>query len=166
MENEITLKEAWIKLFGDNPVSWLKWLVVFATLVLSFYIIVYKIFGKIEYKTNIKRKVEIAQAKGNVLKGTLIKTRISHQKDSSKRTFWGVYEYEVNGIKYKYSTFFPDDIQPPRIINLYYIKSPKKVFCYEEYEYKPYLGILYLISIFSSFLIAGFLAKLMGLIKI
>lgn len=58
MENEITLKEAWIKLFGDNPVSWLKWFIVFIVLGLSFYILVYKIFGKIEYKTNIKRKIE------------------------------------------------------------------------------------------------------------
>lgn len=32
MENEITLKEAWIKLFGDNPLSWLKWFIVFVVL--------------------------------------------------------------------------------------------------------------------------------------
>lgn len=166
MENEITLKEAWIKLFGDNPVSWLKWFIVFIVLGLSFYILVYKVFDKIEYKTNIKRKIEKAQAKGNLVKGILIKTRIQHHKDSSKRTFWGVYEYEVNGRKYKYSTFFPDDIQPLRTINLYYINSPRKVFCHEEYEWKAYLGVLYLIALFGSFLIAGFLAKWLGLINV
>lgn len=166
MENEITLKEAWIQLFGDNPISWFKWFIVFIVLGLSFYILVYKIFGKIEHKTDIKRKIEKAQAKGNMLKGILIKTKIRHHKDSTKRTFRGVYEYKVNGIKYKYSTFFPDDIQPPRIINLYYINSPKKIFCEEEYEWKPYIGILYLIAIFSSFLITGFLAKWLELINI
>ena len=46
MENEATLKEEFIDLFGNNPISWLKWLLVFIVLGLSFYIIVYKIFGK------------------------------------------------------------------------------------------------------------------------
>ena len=43
MENEITLKETWIQLFGDNPISWFKWFIVFVVLGLSFYIIVYKL---------------------------------------------------------------------------------------------------------------------------
>ena len=106
MENEATLKEEFIDLFGNNPISWLKWLLVFIVLGLSFYIIVYKIFGKIEYKTDKYRKIEKARAKGNVLKGTLIKTRYSRRNNSINRSFRGTYEYEINGQKYKYSTFF------------------------------------------------------------
>jgi len=166
MENEITLKDAWTQLFGDNPISWLKWICVFAVLGLSFYILVYKLFGKLEYKTDIKRKVEKAKAKGNVLKGILVKTKIRHQRNSTKRTFRGVYEYEINGKKYHYSTFFPDEIQPPRVLNLYYLNSPNKIFCEEEYEWKPFIGVIYIISILLSFVIAGFVAKWLGLINV
>lgn len=166
MENEATLKEEFIDLFGNNPISWLKWLLVFIVLGLSFYIIVYKIFGKIEYKTDKYRKIEKARAKGNVLKGTLIKTRYSRHNNSINRSFRGTYEYEINGQKYKYSTTFPDEIQPPKIINLYYINSHRKLFCLEEYEWKSILGILYIVAIFGSFLIAGLFAKWLGLINL
>lgn len=113
MENEITLKEAWIKLFGDNPVSWLKWFIVFIVFGLSFYILVYKVFGKIEYKTNIKRKIEKAQAKGNVVKGILI-----------------LCSDNLTGIKEAINAAFPNTVQQRCIVHM--IRNSVKFVNYKD----------------------------------
>lgn len=166
MRNEPSFKELLMEAFGDNPISWMKWIVVLVVFILSFYILVFKIFGKIWYKADVERKIEKAQAKGNVLRGTLVDSYVKYHEDSLQRTFVGRYQYELKGVKHKYSTSFPLEMRPPKVINLYYINSPKRLFCKESYRHNPFLGILYLIGVIFPFAIAGFVAKLLGLINV
>ena len=37
------------ELFGSDPVSWLNWVLVFGVLALSFYLLVFKLWSKINY---------------------------------------------------------------------------------------------------------------------
>ncbi len=55
-----------LEMFTDDPVNWVKWAVVF-TVLIGFFILSFKIYGKIEYHLSIQKKADQARAKGYVI---------------------------------------------------------------------------------------------------
>ncbi|MBQ2946319.1 MAG: hypothetical protein IJE04_00515 [Bacilli bacterium] len=75
-----------------------------------------------------KKLVEKAKAKGNIVTARLIKhyDQYDHSGQFSRTTGKeiGVYEYEVNGRKYKFRSISINRL--PREITLYYLNNPRK----------------------------------------
>lgn len=162
--NEITtITEGLKELFSDDPIIWGKWLLVFATFILTFVIrIKFKIDEKIDPYKKLDKKIQKAIKKGHVIRAKLIDYWYEEGENNS-RTFHGTYEYENDGKKYKYSTFFGTDVRPPRTIDLYYDNSPKKLYAKEEYHYYVISGLPLVILNFSPFIVGALMVWLLGL---
>lgn len=156
MEN---LKEPLLEMFTDDPVNWVKWAVVF-TVLIGFFILSFKIYGKIEYHLSIRKKADQARAKGHVIenaKRIAVRKKGTYQerKESNKTTYGATYQYTLDGKEKVYRAYFSNNY-PPETIDLYYKNSPRKLFSVEEYYWQPHIGILYLALIFMPFVLAGF----------
>jgi len=155
--------EGLTELFSDNPIIWGKWLLVFASIILSIVIRVkFKIDDKINPSKKLDDKVKKAIENNNIINATLVKTYIHYDKDN-KRTFSGKYEYELNGKKYDYTALFWEEQHPPRILHLYYEKTPKKLFTNEEYHYYAITGLPLVILNFSPLIVGAFMVWILGL---
>ena len=65
-------KEAFVRLFTDDPINWIKWGLVFAILI-GGYILAVPLYRKISYLLSIERKRDIAKSKNHIVKATLVK---------------------------------------------------------------------------------------------
>lgn len=81
-----------------------------------------------------KKLVEKAKAKGNIVTASLVNYFSLHDHSGQfKRTTgeeMGIYEYEVNGRKYKYRLMSFNTL--PKEITLYYLYRPRKAMLYKE----------------------------------
>ena len=151
------MKEALYGVFSEGPINWLKWGLVFATLIISYRIAI-PIYRKIDYKWDIQRKVEKAIEKGHVFKGTLKNIHVSYGSESekhSKTDCHATYEYEINGKTKKFNALIIDRSTAPDIMNLYYIDNPRKVFSVEDYHWSPFKGLVTAAIIFSPWIAAA-----------
>lgn len=162
--NEITtIKDGLTQLFSNDPIIWVKWLIVFSSFILTIIIrIKFKIDERLDPSKRLEDKVKKAIENKHIINATLVKTYIHYDEDN-KRTFSGKYEYEVNGKKHNYTAVFWGEQQPRRILHLYYEKTPKKVFTNEEYHYYAITGLPLVILNFSPFIVGALMVWLLGL---
>ena len=155
------LKNGLLKLFTNDPINWIKWVIVFAVLVLGYVILIKsKTVHAIYYKWEIKR--DKARAKGNIIKATLIKSY--PYGDPGSYSWTTTYEYTLNGETKKYRAYFNNASgisQPPRILYLYYINSPKHLFSVEEYHWDGFSGIVIFLITFAPWFLAAFFVWLL-----
>ncbi len=153
------LREPLLEMFTDDPVNWVKWAVVF-TVLIGFFILSFKIYGKIEYHLSIQKKADQARAKGHVIENAKRiavrkKGTYKERKERNKTTYGATYQYTLDGKEKVYRAYFSNNY-PPESIDLYYKKSTRKLFSVEEYYWQPHIGILYLALIFMPFVLAAF----------
>ena len=154
------------EVFTNDPINWLKWVVVFAVLVGSF-IISMKIIRKMSYALQGQKKTDAAKKKGYVIPDArLVESRKKYEgmekRYKAGQHYYGTYEYELDGKVYRYHTYFKHKI-PPKTLTLYYKNNPQKPFCMEEYTWNPSGGILYLFFILMPFLLAALTAIVLGI---
>lgn len=81
-----------------------------------------------------KKLIEKAKEKGNIITARLIKHYDQHNHNKNGMTVTGkeigVYEYEVNGRKYKYRLLTINGLRQE--ITLYYLKNPRKAMLSKE----------------------------------
>lgn len=69
----MSIKEALIGVFSDDPINWLKWGIVFAILI-GGYIIAIPLYGKVSSRLSWERKRDIARSRDHVIKAALVKS--------------------------------------------------------------------------------------------
>lgn len=154
--------------FTNDPVNWLKWAVVFAVLIGTF-IISGKIINKIGYVLQEQKKVDEAKARGHVIKATRVDSWSEYESSDTRyeaggKKRHGSYEYEIDGEVRKYNGYFKHRL-PPKTITLYYIDDPKKVFCVEDYHWKPLGCLVYMFFILVPFVLATLAAWGLGVVS-
>lgn len=147
------LKESFLKLFTDDPVNWIKWLVVFAVLVIG-YVAAIPLYSKVSYRFSWDRKRDIAKSRGHVIEASLLQKYPSGK--IGNYDWHATYLYTIHGEEKKYRAFFNCPNTPPRILYLYYIDSPKKVFSVSEYHWQNHIGCLLILIMFLPWLLAAF----------
>lgn len=151
------LKDAFLRRFTDDPVNWFKWIIIFAVFIACYAAIIkFKIGDSISNKWERKRAK--AKAMGHVIKANLVSSSISG--DAPYYTSHGKYEYYLNGKSKKYTAHF-NYKDPPRIVYLYYLKNPNRVFCCDEYHVQPVSDFIFALIVFSPFIICALLILLL-----
>lgn len=147
--------------FTDNPVNWLKWVIVLIVFIAGFFIAfkVEKLFAPI--LESRERKKQIALERGNVIEAKLLTRSLRSYRKPGVDEWWGKYEYTVGGkTKIYHATFY--HIPPPHILRLYYVNNPKKLFSMEEYHYDLGKGLLLFPIRFLPFILGGLTVFLLG----
>lgn len=155
----MSIQEALIGMFSDDPINWLKWGVVFAILIGS-YVIAVPLYKKLSYRISWERKREIARSRGHVVKASL---ENKHPIGEVARYNWrATYCCTVQGEERKHTAYFKHPATPPLSLYLYYIDNPNKLFSYEEYHYENHKGMLLLPVIFLPWILACIALALLG----
>mgnify|MGYP005806494795 FL=1 len=144
-------QEAFVKLFTDNPVNWAKWVVVFVVLVLGYRISI-PLFDKVSYRLGREYKRDLARKRGHIIKAFILDQHPSG--DVGKYDWHAKYEYLLDGNKKVYRAYFNHPNCPPRVIYLYYVNSPKRLFSMDEYHWDVPLGLIKLPIIFLPWILA------------
>lgn len=84
-----------------------------------------------------EKQKQIAIEKGNVIHAKRISMKKYHDRDNNDTTYHGRYEYTVNGKTKHYAVHSKHGL-PAIHLDLYYTKSPKKVF--SDYDYVDKMG--------------------------
>lgn len=157
------LKEAMVRGQMDNPINWLKWAACIAVLIIT-YIVAFKIYCKVEYFIGREKKRDKARALNHVMQGKLVKSWVSRKDDSNNRytayTCHATYEYEINGKIKKYHAMFDNTKTAPRILHLYYINNPNRVFAVDDYHWDAPKGLILAPIIFLPWICAALTAIL------
>ncbi|MFI3327369.1 MAG: hypothetical protein R3Y35_14545 [Clostridia bacterium] len=148
------IKDILIQAFTDDPINWLKWILVFATIVCG-YIFIFPIYKKANYYLSYDRKRDIAKSKNHVIKASIISSFPTGE--IAKYDYRAKYEYEINGKIKHYHAFFKHPTSPPRILYLYYINNPRKLFSVSEYHLKYNKGIVLLLLNATPWILAAFM---------
>lgn len=135
------VKEAFYDLFTDDPVNWLKWVIVLIVLVLG-YVISIPLYKKVSYRLSWERKRDLARSRKHIIKATLVKKYPSGE--AANYDWHATYRYSFNGEEKQYKAFFTHPSTPPIILYLYYLKNPKRLFSCEEYHYQNHKAIILL----------------------
>ena len=99
----MSIKEALIGVFSDDPINWIKWGIVFAILI-GGYIIAIPLYGKVSSRLSWERKRDIARSKDHVIKAALVK---KHPKGEVGKYNWSAtYRYEFDGEEREYHAYF------------------------------------------------------------
>lgn len=155
----MSIQEALIGMFTDDPINWLKWGVVFAILI-GGYVIAVPLYKKVSYRISLERKREIARKRGHIIEAILVRR---HPVGEVARYNWrATYRCTVQGEERKYSAYFKHPATPPLRLYLYYIDNPKKLFSYEEYHYENHKALLLFPLIFLPWILAGIALALLG----
>lgn len=165
--NEIVgLQEAFVQTFSNDPVIWGKWLIAFASFILTFVIrIKFGIDDKFDPRKKLDRKVKKAIEDKHVITATLVKQYIDYD-ENNRTTCGGKYEYEIDGKKRTYTAYFGEGLYPRTILHLYYEKTPKKLFTNEERQFYGISGLFMVILNFSPFIVMGITGWLLGLVSL
>ncbi len=147
----------------NDPFFLLKWIMVFAVLIGSYRIVI-PLFAKLEYLLSIERKRDIAIERDHIIPAYLESSRRSQDKDGN----WDLhakYKYTINGKEKIFHGYFTNQRTPYRMINLYYLNNPKRVFCFEEYHWTVPQGLLLLPVYFAPWFLAAFTMVVLNLHK-
>ncbi len=154
------LREAFYRTFTDDPVNWIKWIAVLAILVLG-YVIAIPIYGKVSYRLSWERKRDIAKGRNHIIQARLIR---KHPTGSPGSYSWhSTYQYTMDGTEETYKAFFKHPASPPRILYLYYIDNPRKLFSYEEYHYENHKAVILFPLMFLPWILAIAAIFLLGI---
>ena len=155
----MSIQEAFIGMFTDDPVNWLKWAVVFAVLI-GGYVIAVPLYKKVSYGVSWERKRDTARSRGHVIKASLVR---KHPTGEVSRYNWrAVYRYTMDGGEREYHAYFKHPATPPVYLYLYYLDDPKKLFSCEEYHYENHKAILLFPMIFLPWILALAALVLLG----
>ena len=155
----LSIQEALITMFTDDPINWLKWAAVFAVLIGS-YAIAVPLYKKVSHSVSWERKRDIAKGRGHVIKASLTD---KHPSGEVSRYDWrAVYRCTVDGQERQYTAHFKHPSTPPRYLHLYYVDDPDKLFSCEEHHYENHKAILLLPIIFLPWILAGLALVLLG----
>lgn len=133
--------ESMTAVFGTDPINWLKWSVVFGVLILG-YIMAFPVYKKVHYAISWDKKRDIAQSRGHTIRATLVSGNVilrDNRKDSRCR---GRYTYTIDGRERFYNAIFSNTKHPPRLLDLYYVDKPKKVFSCQEYHWDNHKALI------------------------
>lgn len=147
--------------FTDDPVNWVKWVIVLIVFIVGFFIAfkVEKLFAPI--LESRERKKQIALERGNVIEAKLLTRSMRSYRKPGVDEWCGKYEYTVDGkTKTYHATFY--HIPPPHVLRLYYVNNPKKLFSMEEYHYDLGKGLLLFPIRFLPFILGGLAVLLLG----
>lgn len=161
MNDTNTIQEGLTQIFTNNPIILGKWLIVFASLVLTFVVrLKFKIDDKLDPFKKLDEKVKKAIDNKHIINATLISSHVHRENNTCS----GKYEYEIDGEKHTYNAMFTG-IYPRRILHLYYEDNPSKVFTNEEYHYYLLRGLPLVILNFSPFIVGAFMVWILGLVN-
>ena len=73
---KLSIQEALVTMFTDDPVNWLKWAVVFAILI-GGYAVAVPLYKKVFHGVSWERKRDIAKSKDHVIKAALADKHLS-----------------------------------------------------------------------------------------
>ncbi|MFI3214673.1 MAG: hypothetical protein R3Y24_15255 [Eubacteriales bacterium] len=124
-----------------GSIEMVKYVAVFVTVVLG-YIIIFPVYKKVSYAISYKRKRDIAVSRNHIIKAKRIKSSVRGSVNEYRS--YGTYIYTMNGKEKKFKAMFKNSSMAPAMIDLMYVKNPKKVFCYEEYHWENYKAIILL----------------------
>ena len=145
---KLSIQEALITMFTDDPVNWLKWAVVFAVLI-GGYAVAVPLYKKVSHGMSWERKRDIAKSRDHVIKAALAD---KHPTSEVSR----------DGKERQYTAYFKHPSTPPLYLYLYYVDDPDKLFSCEEYHYENHKGLLLLPVIFLPWILAGIALVLLG----
>lgn len=149
------------EMFTDDPLNWLKWIIVLAVFVGSFFIAfkAEKLLAPV--LESRERKKQTAIERGNIIEAKLISRSIRNRGEDGANEWYGKYEYTIGGrTKIYHATFY--HISPPHVLRLYYVKDPKRLFSMEEYRYELGKGLLLIPIRFLPFILGGLAVFLLG----
>lgn len=147
----MSIGEALIGVFSDDPINWIKWGIVF-TILIGGYFIAIPLYGKISSRLSWERKRDIARSRNHVIKAALWKKY--PDGDPGKYSWRAIYRYEIQEEERKYHAYFKEPTRPPVYLYLYYLDNPRRLFSVEEYHYENHKGILLLPVIFLPWILA------------
>lgn len=151
---------AFYELFTDDPVNWVKWGIVFVVLILGYRFSI-PLLKKVSYRLGLEYKRDLARERGHV-----IKAFIQHQYstgDPGSYNWHARYRYSIDGKERTYRAFFKHPSQPPRVLYLYYVNNPRRLFSMEEYHGGVLYGIVMLFVIFLPWILACIAIGLLGI---
>ena len=143
MTEYATLTDALRHMFTDDPVNWLKFALVFATLIAG-YIIIFPIYKKVDYYISRERKRDIALGRGHVIDARLVKYYQDYDESGTGWRDWythATYEYVMEGQTKKYRAIFHHGGDPDPILHLYWINDPRRVFAVDDWHYENHKAI-------------------------
>ena len=68
----MSIREALIHMFTDDPVNWLKWALVFAVLI-GGYVVAVPLYGRLSHGMSWERKRDIARSRNHIIKASIVK---------------------------------------------------------------------------------------------
>jgi len=139
-------------LFTDDPVNWVKWGVVFVVLILGYGVSIV-LYQKASSRLGLDRKCDLARAKGHVIRA-LIQDQYSTGEPGSYN-WHAKYRYSIDGKDRTYRAFFKHPNQPPRVLYLYYLNDPRRLFSREEYHGNILYPFALLLVIFLPWILAA-----------
>lgn len=142
---------AFYSLFTDDPVNWVKWVIVFVVLILGYRFAI-PLLQKVSYRLGLDYKCDLARARGHVIK-SFIQEQYS-TGDPGHYNWHAKYQYSLDGKKRIYRAFFKHPNHPPRILYLYYVNNPRRLFARDEYHWSVLYGLVILFVIFLPWILA------------
>ena len=145
---------------SDSPIDMVKWGSVFVVIIIGYIVLIKsKIIMKIVKKWEYKR--DIAISRNHVVEAKLIS---EYPYGEAPNYEWHAkYSYVIDGKELNHTAIFNDPARPPKILKLYYVNNPKRVFSEEEYIPKPLDGILVIVLVLLPFVAGTFTAILLRL---
>ena len=111
----MSIQEALLTMFTDDPINWIKWAVVYAILI-GGYVIAVPLYKKVSRGVSWERKRDVAKSRGHVIKASLMD---KHPSGEVSRYNWrAVYRYTVEGEERQYTAFFKHPATPPLYLSL------------------------------------------------
>ena len=155
----MSIQEALLTMFTDDPINWIKWAVVYAILI-GGYVIAVPLYKKVSRGVSWERKRDIAKSRGHVIKASLMDKHPSGEV--SRYNLRAVYRYTVEGEERQYTAFFKHPATPPLYLSLYYLDDPEKPFSCEEYHYQNHKALILFPVIFLPWILACIALVLLG----
>ena len=155
----LSVQEALVTMFTDDPVNWVKWAVVFAILIGGYFIAV-PLCKKVSYRMSWERKRDIARSRDHIIKAALVDK--SPRGEAANYNWSATYRYPLGGEERKYNAYFKHPSTPPLYLYLYYLDDPGKPFSYEEYHYENHKGLTLFPIVFLPWLLAAAALVLLG----
>ena len=167
--------QALMETFGSNPINWIKWIIVFAVLIITYVVLIKsKVKQKVEYYLGKDYKKDKAREKGHVFKGELVSEKATFHRgdidDPKDHDYWinrATYVYDDKTGKQRSYKAKIYQQHAPTIITLYYVDDPRKPFTMEEKPLRnrnPILTIFYIIYTFLPWLLAALMVKILGIV--
>lgn len=122
----MSIQEALVSMFTDDPRNWVKWGIVFAILI-GGYVIAIPLYNKITAGLSWERKRDIAKSKDHIIKASLVN---KHPSGEVSRYNWrATYRYTLQGEERQYTAYFkhPGNAAPV-LVSLLHRSSGQTVF--------------------------------------